>query len=252
MAQSSENGLPHRLRRYATVSGRVAGQAVKIAGKRMVGSRIDPDDHAGELRTILGGLKGPLMKVAQMLATIPDAIPKEYAAELAQLQSNAPPMGKPFVRRRMNGELGADWQSKFAEFPLTASAAASLGQVHKATLHDGTVVACKLQYPNIAAAVDADLSQLKLALSVYRRYDKAIDPTRLYEELAARLREELDYELESKHLRAYAKILEVVPTVPRSASHQRTFYAPLADDDLARRQAAFCHLQGLTWRRAIE
>jgi predicted unusual protein kinase regulating ubiquinone biosynthesis (AarF/ABC1/UbiB family) len=124
----------------------------------------------------LGGLKGPLMKVAQMMATIPEALPAEYAAELAQLQSNAPPMGKPFVRRRMVAELGPDWQQRFKQFPLDSAAAASLGQVHKAVLHDGRTVACKLQYPNIAAAVDADLSQLKFIFAIYRRYDRAINP----------------------------------------------------------------------------
>lgn len=213
MADQTENSLPDRLKRYAQVSGRVAGQAARIAGRRVVGGKVDRDAHASELKTILGGLKGPLMKVAQMLATIPDAIPKEYAAELGQLQSNAPPMGKPFVRRRMSTELGPDWMKHFSDFPLDASAAASLGQVHKATLNDGTIVASKLQYPNIAAAVDADLSQLKMALSVYKRYDKAIDPTRLYEELSARLREELDYELEAKHLEAYREMLGPIDSV---------------------------------------
>jgi len=210
MAEPTENTLPSRLRRYAQVSGRVAGQAAKIAGKRAFGVDLDRNAHAGELRAVLGGLKGPLMKVAQMLATIPDAIPKEYAAELAQLQSNAPPMGRPFVRRRMATELGADWAKHFREFPLDPAAAASLGQVHKATLQDGQTVACKLQYPNIAAAVDADLSQLRMALSLYRRYDNAIDPSKLYDEIEARLREELDYRLEAKHMGLYSDILSSV------------------------------------------
>src|SRR5690606_35018031 len=81
--------------------------------------------------------KGPLMKAAQLLATIPDALPPEYARELAQLQANAPAMGWAFVRRRMASELGPDWQSKFARFDKEASFAASLGQVHRATLLDG-------------------------------------------------------------------------------------------------------------------
>ena len=138
------------------------------------------------------------MKVAQLMATIPDALPAEYAAELAQLQSNAPPMGKPFVRR-MVSELGPDWQSRFKTFPLEAQAAASLGQVHRAVLPDGRAVACKLQYPNIEAAVEADLSQLRLIFNLYRRYDAAIDTSRIYEEISARLREELDYGLEARH-----------------------------------------------------
>ena len=70
----------------------------------------------------LGGLKGPIMKVAQFLSTIPDALPAEYAQELSQLQSNAPPMGWPFVRRRMASELGPDWQARFATFGHHAAA----------------------------------------------------------------------------------------------------------------------------------
>ena len=77
------------------------------------------------------------MKVAQMVSTVPDLLPEEYSEHLSQLQAQAPAMGWPFVRRRMRAELGADWQSKFAEFGKEAAHAASLGQVHQATLHDG-------------------------------------------------------------------------------------------------------------------
>jgi predicted unusual protein kinase regulating ubiquinone biosynthesis (AarF/ABC1/UbiB family) len=98
------------------------------------------------------------MKVGQILATIPDALPPEYAKAFQELQSNAPPMGWPFVRRRMKAELGPDWQSHFQDFPQNASAAASLGQVHKAVTKDGETVACKLQYPDMASAIDADLN----------------------------------------------------------------------------------------------
>ena len=72
------------------------------------------------------------MKVAQLMATIPDALPEEYVAELTQLQANAPSMGWPFVRRRMATELGPDWQTKFKNFERAAAHAASLGQVHRA------------------------------------------------------------------------------------------------------------------------
>ena len=118
---------------------------------------LDRGRHAAELKAVLGGIKGPLMKVAQLLATIPDALPKEYVQELLQLQANAPAMGWPFVRRRMTGELGADWQSRFRHFDRAAARAASLGQVHRATALDGTALACKLQYPDMASAVEADL-----------------------------------------------------------------------------------------------
>ena len=210
--RNTESSFGGRVRRYAQVSGTFGAAAARFAGRRMTGGGNDLA-QAGELREALGGLKGPLMKVAQMMATIPEALPAEYAAELAQLQSNAPPMGKPFVRRRMVAELGPDWEAEFAHFPLESSAAASLGQVHKATLKDGRTVACKLQYPNIAAAVDADLSQLKLIFSIYRRYDKAINPDRIYEEIAARLHEELDYAHEARNMSLYRDILADVPNI---------------------------------------
>ncbi len=223
--RNSESSFGGRVRRYAQVSGTFGAAAARFAGRRMTGSSNDLA-QAGELREALGGLKGPLMKVAQMMATIPEALPAEYAAELAQLQSNAPPMGKPFVRRRMVAELGPEWEAKFAHFPLESSAAASLGQVHKATLKDGRTVACKLQYPNIAAAVDADLSQLRLIFAIYRRYDKAINPDRIYEEIAARLHEELDYAHEARNMSLYRDIMADedhihVPTVVSELSTGR-------------------------------
>jgi predicted unusual protein kinase regulating ubiquinone biosynthesis (AarF/ABC1/UbiB family) len=208
----SENRLAGRVRRYARVGTTVAAQAAKLAGARLVGG-FDRSAHAAELKAALGVLKGPLMKVGQMMATIPDALPAEYAAELAQLQANAPPMGKPFVRRRMAAELGPDWQRYFAEFPLKPAAAASLGQVHRARLHDGRIVACKLQYPDIESAVEADLSQLGIILSIWRRFDNAIDTSRIYEEISTRLREELDYTLEAKHMRLYGYMLASEPCV---------------------------------------
>ena len=100
--------------------------------RRLFGLDAERDKDAAALAAALGGLKGPIMKVAQLLATIPEALPAEYAAELGQLQSQAPPMGWPFVRRRMAAELGPDWEAKFAQFTHEAAASASLGQVHKA------------------------------------------------------------------------------------------------------------------------
>jgi len=185
----------------------MGGLAARLAGERYLGLNLDRGRHAAELKTVLGGIKGPLMKVAQLLATIPDALPKEYVQELVQLQANAPAMGWPFVRRRMAGELGADWQSRFRHFEKTAARAASLGQVHRATALDGTPLACKLQYPGMASAVEADLHQLKLAMSLYERYDRAVTTAEIHAEISDRLREELDYEREAAHMRLYGKIL---------------------------------------------
>ena len=196
------------VRRMARTSGAVGGIAARLAGQRVFGMKTNQTAHAEDLKAILGGLKGPLMKVAQLLSTIPDALPAEYANELAQLQANAPPMGWSFVRRRMAGELGPDWQSKFATFRQDASAAASLGQVHRATLHDGTEVACKLQYPDMISTVEADLKQLRLAMSVYKRIEQTINTDDVYTELAERLREELDYRREAAQMRLYGLMLD--------------------------------------------
>ena len=210
---SDRGNIFGELRRMARTSGAVGGIAARVAGERMFGIKTDRASHAEDLRTILGGLKGPLMKVAQFLSTVPDALPAEYAAELAQLQANAPAMGWNFVRRRMVSELGANWESKFASFTHEAVAAASLGQVHRARLHDGTEVACKLQYPDMASTVEADLRQLRMAMAIYHRMDKAIDHEEMYKELTQRLREELDYEREAAQMRLYRLMLANDPTV---------------------------------------
>lgn len=201
------------IRRFARTSGAVGGIAARVVGERALGIKTDRAAHAEDLKTILGGLKGPLMKVAQFLSTVPDALPPEYAEELAQLQSNAPAMGWAFVRRRMSSELGPDWEARFANFTHEAAAAASLGQVHKATLPDGRMVACKLQYPDMPSTVEADLRQLKLAMAVYKRMDNAIHQEDIYSELCERLREELDYTREAAQMRLYRHMLRDEPTV---------------------------------------
>ena len=214
MAETEDRStLFGELRRFARTSGAVGGIAARVVGARAFGIRADRASHAEDLKTILGGLKGPMMKVAQFLSTVPDALPAEYAAELAQLQANAPAMGAAFVKRRMSGELGPDWRSRFATFNETAAAAASLGQVHRATLHDGTEVACKLQYPDMASTVEADLRQLKLAMGLWQRMDGAILQDDIYMELAERLREELDYLREAAQMRLYGIMLRDEPLV---------------------------------------
>ena len=163
---SNEDTFGTRAKRYAKVGKTVSSLALRLAGQRYLGIELDKTEHAEDLKYALGGLNGPLMKVAQILSTIPNVLPQEYADQLAELQSNAPAMSWAFVKRRMAGELGADWQSKFLKFDKEASAAASLGQVHKAAAKDGRLIACKLQYPDMKSAVEADLKQLKLIFSI--------------------------------------------------------------------------------------
>ncbi|MCW8915480.1 MAG: AarF/ABC1/UbiB kinase family protein [Magnetovibrio sp.] len=203
-----ENTFKGRVKRYTRVGYAASKAAGKYAGLRVLGLPFSKSDHADELRRALGGLKGPVMKLAQILATVPDALPAEYTQELAQLQADAPAMGWPFVKRRMKTELGSEWLDLFSSFEKTASFAASLGQVHRAEDHDGSILACKLQYPDMASAVEADLRQLKIIFALYRRYDQAIDPTQIHQELSERLREELDYDREARHMKLYGHMLK--------------------------------------------
>ncbi|HEY5279376.1 MAG TPA: AarF/UbiB family protein [Pseudolabrys sp.] len=207
-SDSERNRFSARARRYARVGTSVGGVAARIAGQRLVGAQGGREGNAIALAAALGGLKGPIMKVAQLLATIPDAVPPEYASELMKLQSQAPPMGWAFVKRRMGAELGPDWQAKFASFEHHPAAAASLGQVHRATALSEAPLACKLQYPDMQSAVEADLNQLQLLLSLRKRFDPAIDTSEIGIEIAARLREELDYAREAKHVALYQAMLK--------------------------------------------
>ncbi len=106
-----KSSLFGEIRRMARTSGAVGGIAARVVGARPFGIKTDRSAHAEDLRTILGGLKGPLMKVAQFLSTVPDALPAEHAAELSQLQANAPAMGWPFVRRRLGESSAPDWSA---------------------------------------------------------------------------------------------------------------------------------------------
>ena len=196
-----------RLRRYAKVTSAMGGLAARLAGERYLGIKINREQHASDMRAALGGLKGPLMKVAQILATIPDALPKEYVNELSHLQADAPSMGWLFVKRRMKAELGENWLTYFNNFDKQASAAASLGQVHFAEDINGKKLACKLQYPDMSSAVQADLKQLKLIFSLYEKYDSAISTEAIHEELSDRLKEELNYSHEVKNLKLYRYML---------------------------------------------
>ncbi len=202
-----KNRLSGRLTRYARVGANVGGMAARMAGGRLFGRDLGDVRNAADLAAVLGSLKGPLMKVAQLAATVPDVLPPEYAAELQKLQAAAPPMGPAFVRRRMAAELGADWEKRFRSFDKEPAAAASLGQVHRAVGPDGRTLACKLQYPDMQSAVEADLSQLGMVLALQKRFSPEIDTSEIAKELSERLREELDYFREAKHAALYTRML---------------------------------------------
>jgi predicted unusual protein kinase regulating ubiquinone biosynthesis (AarF/ABC1/UbiB family) len=213
MSDTERNRFSARAARYARVGTNVGSVAAKFAASRLFGLGLDRGRNASDLAAALGGLKGPIMKVAQLMATIPDLLPPEYVEELQKLQSEAPPMGWPFVKRRMMAELGSGWQEKFAEFEHKPAAAASLGQVHRARALTGEPLAAKLQYPDMQSAVEADLQQLEWLFAIHRRMDPVIDTSEIGKEIGARVREELDYQREAKHVALYRLMLEGIDLV---------------------------------------
>ena len=201
------NRITARIGRVASVGANMSG----AVGARMMGG--DSAALAKALRQALGRSKGPLMKVAQLLSTIPDLLPEAYAKEFRTLQAHAPAMGWPFVQRRMRAELGQDWETKFKSFEREAAAAASLGQVHRSVAHDGRALACKLQYPDMASAVEADLGQLRTLLGLFKTMDGSIDSSEAVIEVGERLREELDYTRELKQMLLFALMLADEPRI---------------------------------------
>ena len=224
---NEENRFTARAARYARVGSNMGAVAARVAAGRLLGREAGNASDAASLAAALGGLKGPLMKVAQLLSTIPEALPPEYARELSQLQANAPPMGPGFVRRRMVAELGPDWAARFGSFDEVSAASASLGQVHRATALDGRPLACKLQYPDMQSAVEADLNQLRVIFALHARMASAgVETGQMLVEIADRLREELDYELEARHMKLYGLIFAshaqvCVPQVATELSTKR-------------------------------
>jgi predicted unusual protein kinase regulating ubiquinone biosynthesis (AarF/ABC1/UbiB family) len=226
MADPDSKSIAKQIKRYAQVGGVVGKLATKLASQKYLGLKLDKNKHAAEIRAALGNIKGPLMKVAQLSATIPDLLPPEYVEELMHLQSNAPPMGWLFVKRRMSTELNLKWQDNFIDFEKEATKAASLGQVHKAVLHNKDIVACKLQYPDMESAVTADLTQLKMIFSIYQSYNKAIKTGEVYKEITERLKEELDYIREKKLMIVFGNIfyesnMVNIPSVVEKLSTKR-------------------------------
>ena len=194
------NKFSKRVARYANLGTSAGSIALKFLGTRLLNK--EHEKNAEDLKNILGNLKGPIMKIAQLLSTVPDLLPEEYVNELTKLQSNAPPMGWNFVKRRMKNELGFDWLDSFDSFEKEPFAAASLGQVHRA-VYKGENVVCKLQYPDMNSIVDADVNQLKLIFSIYKKIDSSIDTSEIQKEISVRIKEELEYKQEQKHIQLF-------------------------------------------------
>ena len=177
----------------------------------------------------LGRMRGAAMKVGQLISMVefgglPDAQQQELRQELAALRDDVPPL--PFARleRLLSRELGAPARSVFSDFDEHAFAAASIGQVHRATTVDGEDVAVKVQYPGVADAVETDLRNAMLLLPLLKRLAPGVDTDALGAEIRERIAEELDYELEAQHQRRIERLMHGHPfvKVPRVRSDLST------------------------------
>jgi predicted unusual protein kinase regulating ubiquinone biosynthesis (AarF/ABC1/UbiB family) len=193
-------------RGYAT---RAANVARSTDGRRAADERRQLE-AAEQIFEVLGQMKGAAMKVGQVASFVDTgAFPPEFQervqAKLAELREAAPrvPFGE--MRKLIERDLGESLEDAFAEFGEEAVAAASIGQVYRARLHDGRDVAVKVQYPGVARAVRADLQNLGLIMRVAKRIAPGMDAKAMTQELRERLTDELDYEHEAQQHRAFSR-----------------------------------------------
>jgi predicted unusual protein kinase regulating ubiquinone biosynthesis (AarF/ABC1/UbiB family) len=207
-----------RLRRGLTIAGlpaRAAGRGVAVQVRGLLGAdRAVLREQAraataADTRTTLGGLKGGALKLGQLLSTVDALFPADpedsWQSALGALQERNP--GLPFaeVQPVLAAELGPHWTSRFRSFDEAPAAAASIGQVHRATWSDGTPVAVKVQYPGVAEAIASDVRSLALALRATSLVARGMAMPPLIAELRTRLGEELDYRTEGAHQQAFAQ-----------------------------------------------
>lgn len=207
-----------RTAKLASLPLGVAGRVAAGWGKRLTGQDADEVSAEFSARTaeqlfaVLGQLKGGAMKFGQALsvfeAAVPDEMAEPYREALSKLQSAAPPMSPSSVRRTLDEQLGSSWSRRFAEFDETPTAAASIGQVHRARWHDGREVAVKIQYPGADEALRSDLRQLARFSRLFQSLAPGAEIKPLLAELQERMVEELDYRTEAANQRAFAAAFE--------------------------------------------
>src|SRR5581483_4506664 len=211
-----------RLRRSAKVGAALGVQATRYAGTKAANIARSEErseeaienrhlETALKMASILGEMKGAAMKLGQLASFVDtEFLPPEYAEiyqrELAKLRTSAPPMQWQKVRKVLEEEYaGEPLEELFARFEEEAFAAASIGQVHRATLHDGRRVAVKVQYPGIAEALEADLRNAGMIVRLARAIAPGLDARAVAQELRERVMEELDYEYEAQNQRTFAR-----------------------------------------------
>jgi predicted unusual protein kinase regulating ubiquinone biosynthesis (AarF/ABC1/UbiB family) len=263
MARESEKIPSSRARRTATVATLAASEAVKQFGTRATNVARSEEaaeaalarrqlDTAKQIVAVLGTMKGAAMKLGQVMSfldvgLVPEESREEFQQELAKLRDAAPTVSFKQMRRVIEDDLEEPIGGVFASFDEEPIAAASIGQVYHARLHDGREVAVKVQYPGVAAAVRADLQNLELIMRVLRRMTPRLDVKAMAEEIRERIAEELDYELEAQNQRSLARIFAghpfiFVPDVVTELSRERVlvseFVQGVGFEELKRRSQA--------------
>jgi len=242
MARENEKIPTSRARRTATVATLAATEAVKQFGTRAAnvtrGEEASEEamarrqlETAKQIVAVLGTMKGAAMKLGQVMSfldvgLVAEEHREEFQRELAKLRDSAPTVSFKQMRRVIEDDLEEPISEVFASFEEEPIAAASIGQVYKATLLDGREVAVKVQYPGVASAVRADLQNLDMILRLLKRMAPGLDAKAIAEEIKDRIVEELDYELEAQNQRSLARIFAghpfiVVPDVVSSLSRER-------------------------------
>jgi len=242
MARESERIPSSRVRRTATVGTLAASEAMKQFGTRAANvtrSQAGAEEAmarrqletAKQIVTVLGTMKGAAMKLGQVMSfldvgLVPEQHREEFQHELAKLRDAAPTVSFKQMQRVIEDDLEEPIDDVFASFYEQPIAAASIGQVYRATLHDGREVAVKVQYPGVAGAVRADLQNLEMIMRLLKRMTPGMDVKAIAEEIRERIAEELDYELEAQNQRSLARIFTghpfiFVPDVVGELSRER-------------------------------
>ena len=237
-----ENIPTSRVVRSATIGRLAAGQAVRQFGTRAANlARGDEASEAALARrqvetaeqivAVLGTMKGAAMKLGQVMSfldvgLVAEEYREEFQRKLAELRDSAPQVSFKEMRKVIEAEFDEPLEEIFADFEIEPIAAASIGQVYRATLHDGRTVAVKVQYPGVAGAVRADLKNLGMIMRLLSRMAPGLDVQGIAQEIRLRIDEELDYELEAANQRAMARIFRghpfvYVPDVVGSLSRER-------------------------------
>jgi predicted unusual protein kinase regulating ubiquinone biosynthesis (AarF/ABC1/UbiB family) len=244
MAKKPVTSRAGRFLKLAGMTASVAGQYAGQRARRLLGTENEEGARsesytrmAGQIAETLGELKGAVMKVGQIASQTQDFLPREFSEALEKLQREAPPMPFEVIAEQIETELGKSLGELFEYIQDTPYASASIGQVHRARLHDGTDVIVKVQYPGVDESCDSDLKQLRLTLrlgGLLKMPKASVD--QLFAEIRERLKEELDYENEARNIRLFRRFHQDqpwvrIPAVIDSHSTRRVLTLELVEGD---------------------